>query len=133
MTLASQVSSRRRLLDTRAFCVAIIAIYLMSRSAWHESSAPILHILTPLGILLAAIGALGRLWCSSYLAGNKSVRLVTVGPYSLTRNPLYVFTFLGGLGITITTETLTIPLLFVICEPRREFRRPLRMTQAAMA
>lgn len=38
--------------------------------------------------------------------------LMTVGPYSLSRSPLYGFSLLGGLGIAITTETLTIPLLF---------------------
>lgn len=114
MTLSSRVSSRRRLLVTRAFCIAIVALYLMSRSAWHETDGPIVHLVTPLGILLAAVGALGRLWCSSYLAGNKSTQLVTFGPYSLSRNPLYVFSLMGGVGITITTETLTIPLLFAI-------------------
>ena len=118
MTLAAgqlkPVISRRRLVDTRAFCVVMVTLYLISRSAWHEIGGPIAHLLTPLGILLAAIGALGRLWCSSYLAGNKNAQLVMFGPYSLSRNPLYVFSFIGGLGITITTETLTIPVLFVV-------------------
>ncbi|HMN47247.1 MAG TPA: isoprenylcysteine carboxylmethyltransferase family protein [Povalibacter sp.] len=100
--------------DTRAFCLVIVALFLISRSAWHESSGTVAHVLTPIGIVLAAIGALGRLWCSSYMAGNKNVQLVRVGPYSLTRNPLYVFSFLGGLGITITTETLTLPVLFMV-------------------
>lgn len=115
MTVVGQLKpalSRRRLADTRAFCVVTVILYLVSRSAWHEVGGLIAHLLTPLGILLAAIGALGRLWCSSYLAGNKNSRLVKFGPYSLTRNPLYVFSFVGGLGITITTETLTIPVLF---------------------
>lgn len=92
-------------------CVAIVGLYLFSSSGWHSGEANV-HPFTPIGILLAAIGALGRLWCSSYIAGNKSTRLVTEGPYSLVRNPLYFFSFIGGLGISVTTETLTIPLLF---------------------
>lgn len=116
MTLDAEVAvvpPRRRQIATRVFCLALVALFLASRSGWHEIGGPIAHSLTPLGILFAAFGALGRLWCSSYIGGNKNSRLVTAGPYSLTRNPLYVFSLLGGVGIAITTETLTIPLLFV--------------------
>lgn len=110
MSLA--IPARRRIWVTRGFCAGVLLLFLLSSSAWHEVAGVVPHLLTPLGILLAAVGALGRLWCSSYIAGNKNSRLMTNGPYSLTRNPLYLFTFIGGMGIAITTETLLIPLLF---------------------
>lgn len=110
--LALGVSPQRRIQATRFVCIGIVALFLISRSAWHDIGGVIPHLLTPLGILLASAGALGRLWCSSYAAGNKNAVLMTVGPYSLSRNPLYGFSLLGGLGIAITTETVTIPLLF---------------------
>lgn len=107
------IPARRRIWMTRGFSAGIIVLFLFSRSAWDEVGVPLPHLLTPLGILLAAVGALGRLWCSSYAAGNKNSRLIVAGPYSLTRNPLYFFTFIGGVGISITTETLLIPILFI--------------------
>ncbi len=109
---ALDVTPQRRIQVTRLVCAGIVALFLVSRSAWHDIGSAIAHLLTPLGILLASAGALGRLWCSSYAAGNKNAVLMTVGPYSLSRNPLYGFSLLGGLGIAITTETVTIPLLF---------------------
>lgn len=106
------IAPRQRIQTTRMFCVVIVALFLFSTSAWHGTQVRLLHVLTPLGIVLAVVGALGRLWCSSYAAGNKNDFLLTAGPYSVTRNPLYFFSYLGGLGIAITTETFTIPLLF---------------------
>jgi protein-S-isoprenylcysteine O-methyltransferase Ste14 len=107
------VPARRRIWATRAFCAGVVLLFLVSRPGWHEAGFLAPHLLTPLGLLLAAGGALGRLWCSSYIAGRKDMELITSGPYSVMRNPLYFFSFLGGLGIAITTETLTVPLLFV--------------------
>lgn len=105
--------SRWRIWITRLFCVAIVGLFLVSLPAWHHHDGLMVHLITPLGLILASIGAIGRLWCSSYAAGNKNSRLLREGPYSLTRNPLYGFSFLGGLGVAITTETFTIPALFV--------------------
>lgn len=106
------VTSRRRIWVTRIFCVGIVALFLLSRSVWHDWGSTLPHVLWPLGLMLATVGTLGRIWCSSYAAGNKNALLVTAGPYSLTRNPLYFFSLIGGLGIAMTTETLAIPLIF---------------------
>lgn len=110
----SRVPVRRRLWASRGVSVLLVGLFLASRSGWHDLGGLLTHILTPLGIVLAAVGALGRLWCSSYAAGNKNTCLLVVGPYSLTRNPLYLFSFIGGLGVAITTETLVIPLAFTV-------------------
>ncbi|OGV62553.1 MAG: hypothetical protein A2498_15710 [Lentisphaerae bacterium RIFOXYC12_FULL_60_16] len=67
-----------------------------------------------IGVILVAIGTLGRLWCSLYIAGRKTTELVTVGPYSVSRHPLYFFSFVGALGVGLATETVTIPILFLI-------------------
>lgn len=59
---------------------------------------------------------LGRGWCSAYIGGRKKYELIKLGPYSVTRNPLYVFSFIGVVGVGLATGVLTyvvlLPLLF---------------------
>ncbi len=56
------------------------------------------------GAILAMAGEGVRLWAAGYL--QKSIRLVTGGPYSHTQNPLYLGRLLiwTGLGLAARTE-----------------------------
>ena len=45
------------------------------------------------------LGIVGRLWSTLYIGGRKSAEVVTGGPYSMTRNPLYVFSTLAAAGV----------------------------------
>ena len=60
------------------------------------------------GFLCVALACLGRIWCSVFIAGHKDESLVTSGPYSLLRHPLYAFSMLGALGLGLTSRS---PLL----------------------
>lgn len=66
-----------------------------------------------IGIILVGVATVGRLWCSLYICGHKTKDLITAGPYSVCRNPLYFFSFLGGIGIGFASETLTVTLLIL--------------------
>ena len=50
-------------------------------------------------MLLIVICIIGRTWCSLYIGGRKDTELVTLGPYSISRNPLYFFSTIGAAGI----------------------------------
>ena len=63
--------------------------------------------------LILMIAAIGRVWVSAYISGRKTHELVADGPYSLTRNPLYFFSFLAYLGAGLAFEKLTIAFAFV--------------------
>ena len=63
------------------------------------------------GLVLLAAAAFGRVWCLIFIAGRKNASLVTAGPYSAVRNPLYAFSFLGAVGFGLSVEN---PLLAVL-------------------
>lgn len=65
-----------------------------------------------LGFGLLILAALGRIWCGIYISGRKDRVLCTDGPYSLCRNPLYFFSFLGVAGFSLALESL---FLFAVC------------------
>ncbi len=95
----------------------LTAFWLLSASVidsrWGEDS-PIGLSLLVLGYALTGVGVIGRVWCLSYIAGHKTAELVTDGPYSLCRNPLYFFSLLGAVGVGLGSSTLTFPLLVMV-------------------
>jgi len=66
-----------------------------------------------LAFALVVLAVLGRIWCSLYISGYKEDRVVTEGPYAIVRNPLYVFSFLGALGLGLATRHLLIITLIM--------------------
>jgi len=82
---------------------AIIIGVLILKPAPQVGSWPGILMLAA-GILLAGVGALGRLWCSLYIGGRKTHELVSAGPYGWCRNPLYLFSLIGALGVGLSTR-----------------------------
>jgi protein-S-isoprenylcysteine O-methyltransferase Ste14 len=97
-----------RILTSRLFCGLVAALLIVSESRWQTISPVAGAMFFFVGLFLVAIASLGRLWCALYIAGRKSRELVTVGPYSITRNPLYAFSFLGAVGVGLASEMLSV-------------------------
>lgn len=64
-----------------------------------------------LGLALILVGIGGRLWATLYIGGRKSAEVVSTGPYSITRNPLYLFSSIAAAGVGAQTGSFTIALL----------------------
>lgn len=103
-----------RIILSRLAAVLVLFFLFTTQSSWETRNETLTFFLFFIGMILVAIASLGRMWCSLYIAGYKDDRLVTDGPYSLCRNPLYFFSMIGLLGIGFATETLTFPLAFII-------------------
>lgn len=115
MPCPQTVRTRKRLLLSRIFGLLIVVTLLFGANARTGSAGAVAgEVLFCVGVLMAVSGFFGRLWCLSYIAGRKSKVLVTTGPYSLCRHPLYFFSLVGGVGLGLCTETLTIPLVFLL-------------------
>lgn len=74
-------------------------------------AAPTPELVT-LGGAVAALGLLIRAWAAGTI--RKRHELATSGPYAFTRNPLYLGSFLIGLGVTIASAQWIWPALFVV-------------------
>ncbi len=128
-----------RIVASRSVVLGFIAILLFTEHSWPEDS--LVDILLGMsGIILIAIGTFGRLWSSLYVAGYKTTRLITEGPYSITRNPLYFFSFIGSLGVAITSEMITVVVLYCVIYTlyypwviKSEEQRLLKIHQAEFA
>ena len=71
------------------------------------------HINDSLGLVLLGICMLGRIYCTLQIGGRKNAELVTTGIYSVVRNPLYFFSFIGVVGIGIISNQITVFALLV--------------------
>lgn len=106
--------SGARIAVSRGLLAVVVGFCLVTSSSWLAQRPIAAGVLVTAGLLLTGVGAAGRLWCSLYIAGYKDRRLVTDGPYSVCRHPLYFFSFLGLMGAAMTSGTITIPLLLAV-------------------
>jgi len=72
---------------------------------------PALELLL-IGGLVALPGLALRAWASGHLRKNES--LATSGPYAFTRNPLYLGSFLIGIGFTIAAGQWLLAIIPIV-------------------
>jgi protein-S-isoprenylcysteine O-methyltransferase Ste14 len=103
--------STPRLRFTAVLLLGLLALVAVSRRP--SCGAVTGGTLIFLGFACVACAALGRVWTSVFIAGFKDERLVTHGPYSALRHPLYALSMLALLGLGITTRSLVITLVLM--------------------
>jgi protein-S-isoprenylcysteine O-methyltransferase Ste14 len=64
------------------------------------------------GAGVSFVGLLLRAWAAGHI--RKNAQLATAGPYAYTRNPLYLGSFLLGLGFTIGSGRWQLGILFAV-------------------
>lgn len=112
---AFHLSERWRKPVSFLFAAAWLGVALVIRPDGFQDTAHSFMEMT--GFLLLIVAALGRIWAFAYIGGRKNQELCRGGPYSLTRNPLYLFSFLGvcGAGLALQSPALfTTATLFFL-------------------
>jgi protein-S-isoprenylcysteine O-methyltransferase Ste14 len=88
---------------TRRQVIGALLLLLLALLVFGQSLSPpetaIHEIVEMAGIVLIVLGIFGRLWCTLYIGGRKSSEIVDTGPYSITRNPLYLFSTVAAAGV----------------------------------
>jgi len=69
-------------------------------------------LLLVIGGVVAFIGIAIRGWASGHI--RKARELAISGPYAFTRNPLYVGSFILGVGFTIAAGVWWLSLIFIV-------------------
>jgi len=84
------------------FACAVVFLFFAKPTTW--------TLMVGAGVALP--GLLLRAWASGHLRKNEL--LATSGPYAYTRNPLYLGSFLMGLGFTIAAGQILLTIIFIV-------------------
>ena len=106
-------SSTNRIVLSRII-VATLVLYVLFNHPPDYFPQVILEISELIGLIFLTTATLGRIWCLIFVGGKKNDVLMTFGPYSIVRNPLYVFSFLGAVGLGMTVENPLLALLLAV-------------------
>jgi len=98
------------LLLIMAIVVPVVTLVQADRpdSSWFEDAVQ------TFGLWLIVSCVCGRVWCALYIGGRKSTELVELGPYSISRNPLYLFSCVGAIGVGLRTGSMALGILFLL-------------------
>lgn len=105
-------NSKLRIVHSRLLAALIFIVLMVCGNRLGVGLERDLISFAALGCVI--IAACGRVWSSVYIAGRKTTDLVETGPYSTTRNPLYLFSLIGTAGIGLATGSFLILALLTI-------------------
>lgn len=106
---AARPTQRARKIALRMLIAALLLAmpFVQSSFVYEELH----HTLESIGQLLILSGIMGRAWCTMHIGGQKFTELVTAGPFSVSRNPLYVFSLIATFGAGLQTGSLLFAAL----------------------
>ncbi|MEZ5691531.1 MAG: isoprenylcysteine carboxylmethyltransferase family protein [Rickettsiales bacterium] len=104
---------KARQYHSRIFAVLLVGLLLVSKPMLEYGSLS-RELLLWFGYALVAFGAFGRVYCSVFIGGRKNDEVVRSGPFSVVRNPLYVFSFIAMVGIGMQSGMLSLIIFLVV-------------------
>ena len=107
------ISKEYRIAISRVFGAAVGFLILFSHYSW-EPNIIVNLLIEFVAFVLILICTFGRLWALAYISGHKTKDLITQGPYSLVRNPLYLFSLIGAVGIGLVSKNILVGALIIV-------------------
>lgn len=110
--------------------VLLVALMFAFTASAYQAGGAVKASIKWIGIAAMILCILGRSWCTLYIGGRKNRQLVTGGPYSVSRNPLYLFAMLGAAGVGlqhgsvlpgILTCAVTVLVFYVVVLQEERF------------
>ena len=109
--------ARHRMLILRLSMITLIAMTIYDNNIFVPYSLDVSLntslILSVLGFFLVMLGGFGRIWASLYIEGFKTKTLIKEGPYSMVRNPLYVFSLMIFTGLCLAIKSIPISIALI--------------------
>ncbi len=97
---------KKRIASLWLLSASFLASIVLIRPYWQHG--PIHEFIEVSGLMLIFLAILGRLWSILYIGAHKNRKLVDIGPYSMTRNPLYLSSLVGILGVGLISGSLIL-------------------------
>lgn len=99
----------RRRRTFRNYGFLLIAVVPFLAPVWQQGY--FIELVRSVGLALIVLAIIGRCWCTLYLGGHKGQSLISAGPYSISRNPLYVFSVMAAVGMGAQSGSACLALL----------------------
>lgn len=93
----------------------LVVLYVVFvRTDFAAGSELLDEVMDSLGLLIALTGVLIRIYARDWKPSHLPDGLVTTGPYAVVRNPMYVGSFLIGLGLCVIIGNLPFLALYTV-------------------
>jgi protein-S-isoprenylcysteine O-methyltransferase Ste14 len=105
-------NSKVRIIHSRLFALLVFLLLMTSGNRIENGLRQ--SLIDFAGLACIIVCAFGRIWCSVFISGHKTSTLVELGPYSVTRNPLYLCSLIGIAGIGLASRSILIIALLTL-------------------
>ena len=102
--------NKNRMLESWALFIICALLLLFTKPLTVQGSLGY-EIIRLGGIFLVLICVMGRIFTTAFLGGHKNQKVINYGPFSVVRNPLYVFSIIGVMGVSLVSQRLGIIII----------------------